>query len=66
MINISTKRLLLAFVFICTISQHEAQTLDPVLENPKVVAIHKLPARATFFAYESLELAKSNEVEKSV
>lgn len=65
MINISTKRLLLAFVFICIISQHEAQTLDPVLENPKVVAIHKLPARATFFAYESLELAKSNEVEKS-
>jgi len=38
-----------------------AQTLDSVIENPKIVEINKLPARATFFAYESMDLAKGND-----
>ncbi|UCE94891.1 MAG: beta-galactosidase, partial [Flavobacteriaceae bacterium] len=42
-----------------------AQTLDPVIENPAVVEINKLPARATFFAYESTELALGNDPKAS-
>ena len=42
-----------------------AQTLDSVIENPKIVEINKLPARATFFAYESMDLSKANNPEDS-
>ncbi|ETN95340.1 glycoside hydrolase family 2 TIM barrel-domain containing protein [Zhouia amylolytica] len=41
------------------------QTLDPVIENPDVVAINKLPPRASFFAYESLQQAEENESSRS-
>ncbi len=40
----------------------QAQTLDPVIENPNVIAINKLPARATFFAYKNLPLAEANDI----
>ena len=43
----------------------QAQTLDPVIENPDVVGINKLDARATFFPYNSLELAKEDDVSKA-
>lgn len=43
----------------------QAQTLDPVIENPDVVGINKLDPRATFFPYNSLELAKEDDVSKA-
>ncbi|MBL7473262.1 glycoside hydrolase family 2 TIM barrel-domain containing protein [Robertkochia sediminum] len=42
-----------------------AQTLDPVLENPDVVQINKLPARSSFFPYRSAKLAQANELDKA-
>jgi len=36
----------------------QAQTLDPIIENPDVIGINKLPARASFFPYNSATLAK--------
>ncbi len=43
----------------------QAQTLDPVIENPDVIGINKLDARATFFPYNSLELAKEDNLSKA-
>tara|TARA_R110001592_G_scaffold163037_1_gene396742 strand:+ start:21431 stop:24544 length:3114 start_codon:yes stop_codon:yes gene_type:complete len=43
----------------------QAQTLDSVIENPDVIGINKLDARATFFPYNSLELAKENNIESA-
>ena len=42
-----------------------SQTLDFITENPEVVEINKLPARASFFAFESKASAKVNDVENS-
>ena len=42
-----------------------SQTLDSILENPQVVEINKLPARATFFPYESIDLALDGQMEAS-
>lgn len=42
-----------------------SQTLDSIIENPEVVEINKLPARASFFAFESKASAKVNDVENS-
>lgn len=42
-----------------------SQTLDSILENPQVVEINKLPARATFFPYESNDLALNGQMEAS-
>lgn len=53
----------LLFIFFTSVVS--AQTLDAITENPEVVGINKLPARASFFAYESLSLAKENTIEKS-
>ena len=50
------------FSFVLTFNSY-AQTLDPVIENPQVVEINKLSARATFFAFESKGLAEANKVE---
>lgn len=57
------KRITCLIVLICT--NFYAQTLDPVIENPKVIEINKLPARASFFAYESVDLANSNTLFES-
>jgi len=43
----------------------QAQTLDPVIENPDIIAMNKLPARATFFPYNSLDLAINNDESKA-
>ena len=37
-----------------------AQTLDPVIENPDVIAQNKLKARASYFPFSSKELALKN------
>ena len=47
----------LAFTFFIGGNILNAQTLDSVIENPEVYEINKLSARATFFSFESEELA---------
>ncbi len=42
-----------------------SQSLDPILENPQIVEINKLPARATFFPYESTDLALNGQMKAS-
>ena len=42
-----------------------SQSLDPILENPQIVEINKLPARATYFPYESIDLALNGQMEAS-
>ena len=42
-----------------------SQSLDPILENPQVVEINKLAARATFFPYESIDLALNGQMKSS-
>ncbi|KGJ88393.1 glycoside hydrolase family 2 TIM barrel-domain containing protein [Colwellia psychrerythraea] len=50
----------------CILSQGpEPSDLKPELENPAVVGINKLPARASFFAFESETLAKANNKHQS-
>lgn len=39
-----------------------AQTLDPVIENPDVISDNKLPARASFFPFNSKEIALTNNI----
>ena len=58
---------LLTVVFLWLIGSNliQAQTLDPVIENPDVVGINKLDARATFFPYNSLALAKQDDLSKA-
>ncbi|AUC83832.1 hypothetical protein CW731_00365 [Polaribacter sp. ALD11] len=53
------------FLWVMGSSFIQAQTLDPVIENPDVVGINKLDARATFFPYNSLDLAKQDELSKA-
>ena len=53
------------FLLFVGISFVQAQTLDPVIENPDVIGINKLDARATFFPYNSIELAKENQLSKA-
>ena len=52
-------------LFMLMIGFVQAQTLDPVIENPEVIAMNKLPARATFFPYNSLDLAINNDENKA-
>ncbi|WP_438988676.1 glycoside hydrolase family 2 TIM barrel-domain containing protein [Polaribacter sp.] len=42
-----------------------AQTLDLVIENPQVVGINKLSARASFFAFENNAIAETKDKTKS-
>lgn len=55
---------LLKAVFLWFLGSHFifAQTLDPVIENPDVIGINKLDARATFFPYNSVELAQEHDI----
>ncbi len=52
-------------LFLIVLGALQAQTLDPVIENPDVIEINKLPARATFFPYNSLDLALQNDENKA-
>ena len=59
-------RLPIIFLVIFSLSLTlRAQTLDPVIENPDVIQMNKLDARASFFAYETQELAHQNKIEKA-
>ena len=58
-------QLKIAFLWFIGISSTQAQTLDPVIENPDVIGINKLDARATFFPYNSVELAKADNLAKA-
>ena len=58
-------QLKIAFLWFIGISSTQAQTLDPVIENPDVVGINKLDARATFFPYNSVALAKEDNLAKA-
>lgn len=60
--NLIQKIIFLLFIGINFI---QAQTLDPVIENPDVIGINKLNARATFFPYNSIELAKEDNLSKA-
>lgn len=51
--------------FITMSSSVLAQTLDPVIENPEVIEINKLSARATFFPYNSIDKALKGNVENA-
>ena len=63
--KLNHKNFILSLFLIVTTSIVKAQTLDAIIENPQVVEINKLPARASFFAYESKKLAKKNSIEDS-
>lgn len=65
MISWSRKIVLSLITAIVPVLSNSAQTLDPVIENPEVIGINKLPARASFFAYESQDLADTNDISKS-
>ena len=59
-------RLPIVFLAIFSLSLTlRAQTLDPVIENPDVIQMNKLDARASFFAFESQELAHQNKIDKA-
>ncbi|WP_034044616.1 glycoside hydrolase family 2 TIM barrel-domain containing protein [Wocania ichthyoenteri] len=61
----SFKSLIFISVISLGIQFLQAQTLDPVIENPDVIGINKLDTRATFFPYNSLELAKEDNLSKA-
>ena len=42
-----------------------SQTLLPVIEDPTIVEINKLPSRASFFAFENIRLAQENDIHQS-
>ena len=44
---------------------NHAQTLLPIVEDPSIVHIDKLPAHSSFFPYESMKLAMENNPELS-
>tara|TARA_R110002049_G_scaffold45604_2_gene132936 strand:+ start:50433 stop:53609 length:3177 start_codon:yes stop_codon:yes gene_type:complete len=65
MSSLSGKIVLSLITVIASVLSNEAQTLDPIIENPKVIGINKLPGRASFFPYESKDLANNNTVNQS-
>jgi len=60
-----TQSFILAFLMLFSIQFGIAQTLDPVLENPAIVELNKLNARASFFAFESKSLALKNDLDNA-
>jgi len=57
----------LFYILICLlmVSNAEAQNISDYIENPKMVEENKLPPRASFFPFESVEFANTNEPSKS-
>ncbi len=53
------------FIFLIAVGYMQAQTLDSVIENPEVIGINKLPARASFFAFDNLTLSQSNKLSEA-
>ncbi len=60
---INSKIILVSFLIF--FSSLQCQTLDSIIENPDVIAINKLPARASFFPYSSMDLAIKNDLSKA-
>ena len=54
-------------IIICTLLSINcfAQNLSDFIENPEMVQVNKLPARASFFPYESVNAANVNEPSES-
>ena len=42
-----------------------SQTLLPIIEDPAIVEINRLPSRASFFAFESVKFAQENDINQS-
>ena len=42
-----------------------SQTLLPIIEDPSIVEMNKLPSRASFFAFENVRLAQENDIHQS-
>ncbi|QAR30704.1 DUF4981 domain-containing protein [Ornithobacterium rhinotracheale] len=59
------KKMLIGLSFLCAMSmqaqQAEKPYLDPYYENPAMQEENRLPMRATYFPYESVDLAKKND-----
>ncbi|MCG9972553.1 glycoside hydrolase family 2 TIM barrel-domain containing protein [Christiangramia crocea] len=56
---------LLVLLSIFFITNMHTQTLHRTLENPKIVGKNKRSAHASFFAFESAELARERDLKKS-
>ena len=52
-------------MFFLTIDGIYSQTLDPIIENPDVIGINKLPARTSFIAYPTMDEAMKNNMSKA-
>ncbi|MCR8668714.1 DUF4981 domain-containing protein [Aestuariibaculum sp. M13] len=61
----ANRLLRLVFLWFLGVQFNYAQTLDPVIENPAILGINKLDARATFFPYNTLDLAKEDLLSKA-
>ena len=60
-----THPFILVFLMFFSIQFGIAQTLDPILENPAIVGLNKLDARASFFAFENKSLALKNNLDNA-
>jgi beta-galactosidase len=55
-----------SFLNLILISSYcNSQDLDSYIKNPKMIGENKLPARASYFSFESLELARQGDVSSS-
>ncbi|GAB1308721.1 glycoside hydrolase family 2 TIM barrel-domain containing protein [Urechidicola sp. KH5] len=56
---------LLILTLISCVSVSKGQTLDPVIENPLVISMNKMDARASFFPFNNSTEAKANIPEEA-
>ncbi|GGZ87634.1 glycoside hydrolase family 2 TIM barrel-domain containing protein [Algibacter mikhailovii] len=63
--KVSFKTIGLSIICISSYLLNYGQSLRDVIENPNIVEINKLPARATFFAFETKDLAQANNIQAS-
>ena len=42
-----------------------SQTLLPIIEDPAIVEMNKLPSHASFFAFENAKFAQENDINQS-
>lgn len=52
------------FITVVFFNMVSSQTTDSIIENPSVIEINKLPSRASFFPYKSIQDAENGEMEK--
>ncbi len=63
--QILTKAKILFYFIVLLNVKFNSQELLPIIEDPEIVGINKLPAHSSFFPFENLELSQSNDVNKS-